>query len=360
MNIKKDFSLKNYNTFGVDIKSKYFAKIESIEQLKKVLEQYPNEKILILGDGSNTLLVDNWEGLTLKIGLKGKELIKEDDKTVEIKVASGENWDEFVRYTVKNNWSGVENLVFIPGTIGAAIAQNIGAYGQEVIDSLISIEAFDLTNFKLKTFLPKECGFKYRNSFFKNEWRDRYIIISGTFKLRKYENSEKGKKEYNRDLGEKRAYEGLKEELKEFAKEPYNIEDIMNAVIRQRKKKLPSLEEYGTCGCFFENPIITKNEYDALVEKIPDLPSYPLEKNLVKIPAGKLLDELGWKNKWKDNVGVFEKHALCVVTKGNASGKEVYDFIKEMTKDVKKRYDVTLIPEVNIIRNQKKLSGPIS
>ncbi len=351
MKIKTNHSLKKYNTFGTDTKAKYFANIKSIKQLKKILQAYPNEKILLLGQGSNTLFVDDWDGLVLKIDLKGKEIINEDSNNIEIRVASGENWDDFVRYTVKKNYSGIENLVMIPGTVGAGVAQNIGAYGQEVIDTLISIEALDTKTFRLKSFTPKECGFRYRNSFFKNEWKGKYIITSATLKLEKYDKNKEGANKYQEDLEKNKLYEGLNEELQTFARKPYGIKDVMNAVIRQRKKKLPNLKEYGTCGSFFENPIITKEEYERVKKQIPDLVSYPVKDNLVKIPAGKLLDELGWKSRGEENVGVFERHALCVVTNKKATGKEIYEFIKNMQKDVKENYGITLTPEVNIIKN---------
>jgi UDP-N-acetylmuramate dehydrogenase len=351
MKIYTNHSLKKYNTFGTDTKAKYFANIKSIKQLKKILQKYPNEKILLLGQGSNTLFVDDWDGLVLKIDLKGKTIVKKEKESVDIKVASGEDWDKFVRYTVKKNYSGIENLVMIPGTVGAGVAQNIGAYYQEVIDTLISTEALDTKTLKLKTLFPKECGFRYRNSFFKKEWKGKYIITSTTFKLKKYEKNKEGVNKYQEDLEKNKLYEGLNEELKSFAKKPYTIKDVMNAVIRQREKKLPSLKEYGTCGSFFENPIVTKEEYERVKKQIPDLVSYPVKDTLVKIPAGKLLDELGWKSRGKENVGVYKKHALCVVTNKKATGKEIYEFITNMQKDVKEKYGITLTPEVNIIKN---------
>jgi UDP-N-acetylmuramate dehydrogenase len=351
MLVKKNHSLKKHNTFGTDTKTKYFARVKSIKQIKKILKKYPNEKILVLGKGSNTLFVDDWDGLVFKIDLKGKEVIEEDEKTVKVKVASGENWDKFIRYTVRKNYSGIENMVMIPGTVGAGVAQNIGAYDQEIKDTLITIEALDTKTLKLRTFTPKECGFRYRNSSFKREWKNKYIITSATFKLIKYKKNKEGVNKYQRYLKKNKLYEGLNEELQIFATKPYSIRDVMNAVIKQRKKKLPSLKEYGTCGSFFENPIITKEEYERIKELIPDLASYYIKENLVKVPAGKLLDELGWKTKGEKNVGVFEKHALCVVTNKKATGKEIYEFITNMQKDVEKNYGITLIPEVNIIKN---------
>jgi len=238
----------------------------------------------------------------------------------------------------------------IPGTVGAGVAQNIGAYGQEVVNTLVSIEALNRNTFKNQVFSPKECGFRYRNTFFKNEWREEYVIVAATFRLKRYEKGEESDRKYHKYIEGMKTYEGLKEELKTFAKEPYSIKNIMDAVIKQREKKLPSLKEYGTCGCVFEKPIITKEKYDELEKKIPGLPSYPFEENMVKIPAGKLLDELGWKGKWEGNVGVFERHALCIVTNREATGEEILNFIKEMQEDVLQKYDVQLGLEINIIK----------
>jgi len=357
MKIKTNYSLKKYNTFCIDVKAKYFAKVKNIQQCIDILKKYKNEKILILGGGSNTLFLKDWDGLVLKIELKGKEIINEDQQYIYIKVSSGENWDKFVKYVVKKNWAGVENLIFIPGTVGGAVVQNIGAYGQSITDTLYKIEALEIQTLELKEFNPKECDYKYRSSRFKKEWRNKYIITSAIFKLRK--NNKEFELSYHERSGR---YGSLKEELESFSKEPYSIQDVMKAVVKQRKKRLPTVKKYGTCGSFFENPLVTFKKYKELSKLLPDLQCYPSEdlkydltdtgefKNddLVKIPAGRLLDELGWKGKWENNVGVFEKHALCVVTNKKATGEEVERFIRKMQNDVKKNYDIELIPEVNI------------
>jgi UDP-N-acetylmuramate dehydrogenase len=360
MKVKADASLKKYNTFGVDTKAKYFSKVKTIPQLSELLEKYPNEKILILGDGSNTLLVDDWDGLALKMELKGKEIAKEDNDRVEINVASGENWDDFVRYTVKKNWSGIENMVMVPGTVGGAVRENIACYGHNISHSIVSIEVLDIKSRKIKTIDKERCGYVYRDSKFKKEWKNKYIITSAIFELRK--NSKELELSYHERAGR---YGSIQEELESFAKEPYNTKDVMEAVIRQRTKRLPSIEEYGTCGSFFKNPLVSFKKFKELEKRIDQLQCYPVEDlkydlsgtkdfkdtDVVKIPAGRLLDELGWKGKWKGNVGVSEKHALCVVSNKKATGKEIYDFAKTMIEDVEKNYGIELIPEVNIIKN---------
>jgi UDP-N-acetylmuramate dehydrogenase len=360
MKVKTDASLKKYNTFGVDTKAKYFSRVKSIPQLKELLKKYPEEKILILGQGSNTLLVNNWDGLALKIELEGKEIVSENDSTVEIKVASGENWDEFVRYTVENNLSGIENLVMVPGTVGGAVRENIACYGHNISHSIISVEVLDIKSREVKNIDKTECGYLYRDSKFKKEWKNKYIITSAIFELRK--NSKELELSYHERAGR---YGSIQEELESFAKEPYSTQDVMEAVIRQRTKRLPSVEEYGTCGSFFKNPLVSFKKFKDLEKIIDQLQCYPVEdlkydlsntedfkdSDLVKIPAGRLLDELGWKGKWEGNVGVSEKHALCVVSNKKATGKEIYDFTKKMIEDVKKNYGIDLIPEVNIIKN---------
>jgi UDP-N-acetylmuramate dehydrogenase len=350
MQVKKNHSLKNYNTFGVDVKTKYFAEIKNLTELKEVLIQYSNEKILILGEGSNTLLVDDWDGITLKISIKGKKILTNHD-LVDVEVNSGENWNDFVEYTIKQNLSGVENMVLIPGTVGAAVAQNIGAYGQEVVDIIQSVKVIDIKTCKLQTLLPKDCDFSYRNTKFKNEWKDKYIILSSIFRLKKYPKGIEGERKYNEDISKSKQYEGLLEELKLFAKQPYGIKDVSQAVKNLRRKKLPLLDEYGSCGCFFANPIIKQSKYEELKKQIPNLVGYPMKNDLIKISAGKLLDELGWKGRWENGVGVYDKHALCVITNRDARGEEIYTFVKKMQRDVEKKYGVKLEPEVNIIRN---------
>jgi UDP-N-acetylmuramate dehydrogenase len=360
MKVKKNHSLKNYNSFGVDVKTKYFAEIKSVEELKEILKKYPNERILILGGGSNTLLVDDWNGLTLKVELLGTEKIKENDKEVYIKAYAGENWDDFVRYTVKNNWAGIENMVMVPGTVGGAVRENIACYGHNISTSIQSVEVINLETLESEELAKEECGYTYRDSKFKKEWKEKYLITSATFKL------EKNSKEFELSYHERGGrYGSLAGELESFAKEPYSIHDVMEAVIRQRTKRLPSVEEFGTCGSFFKNPHIPFKKYKELAEKVEDLQFYPIEDlkydtnntgefaddDYVKIPAGRILDELGWKGKWEGNVGVSEKHALCVVSNKEATGKEIYTFIKKMQEDVRKEYGIELEPEVNIIKN---------
>jgi len=347
LKIEENTSLKDFNTFKVDVKTKYLAIPETIEEIKGVLEKYKDEKLMILGGGSNVLFTKDWEGLVLIPNLKGINIVKEDEKYVYVEASAGEIWDEFVRWCVKNDYAGIENMVMIPGTVGGGVSQNIGAYRQEISQVIEEIKVLDIETFEEKTLKPKDCGYGYRKSNFKNIWQNRYLITSTIFKLTKHT------KEFELSYHERAGrYGSLKEELDSFAKEPYSIQDVMEAIVRQRGKRLPSVEEYGTAGSFFANPIVTVEKFNDLAKIITDLQSYPAEgysDEYLKIPAGRLLDELGWKGKKIGNVGTFERHALCVVTNMNATGEEILGFIKEMQKDVKENYDIELIPEVNII-----------
>lgn len=347
MNIKKNTSLKDYNTFKVDVKAKYLAIPQTIEEIKEVLEKYKDENLIILGGGSNTLFTTDWDGLVLIPKLKGINVVKEDEKYVYVQASAGEIWDEFVRWCVKNDYAGIENMVMIPGTVGGGVSQNIGAYGQEISKVIEEINALDIKTFEEKVIKPEECGYGYRKSNFKNIWQNKYLITSTIFKLTKHT------KEFELSYHERAGrYGSLKEELDSFAKEPYSIQEVMEAIIRQREKRLPSVEEYGTAGSFFANPIVTVDKFNELSKIVEELQSYPAEgysEEYLKIPAGRLLDELGWKGKKIGNVATFERHALCVVTNMKATGKEILDYIEAMKKSVMDEYGVELISEVNII-----------
>jgi len=347
LKIEENTSLKNYNTFKVDVKVKYLAIPQTIEEIKGVLEKFKDEKLIILGGGSNVLFTKDWDGLVLIPNLKGINVVKEDKKHVYVEASAGEIWDEFVRWCVKNDYAGIENMVMIPGTVGGGVSQNIGAYGQEISKVIEEIKVLDIETFEEKRLKPKDCAYGYRKSNFKNIWQNRYLITSTIFKLTKHT------KEFELSYHERAGrYGSLKEELDSFAKEPYSIQDVMEAIVRQRGKRLPSVEEYGTAGSFFANPIVTVEKFNDLSKIIEELQSYPAEgysDEYLKIPAGRLLDELGWKGKKIGNVATFERHALCVVTNMNATGEEILNFIKEMQRDVKEQYDIELIPEVNII-----------
>ncbi len=358
MKIEKNKSLKNYNQYGVEANTKYFVEVSTKEEINRVLKsKYSKEKILILGEGNNILFTRDYDGLIIRPNLKGRKIVEENEEFVLVEMASGENWDEFVKWAVKNSYQGIENMILIPSSIGGAVSQNIAAYGQNIMDVVTKVYTIEIETGKEEEFKHKDCEFKYRESVFKKRFKNKYIITSAVFKLNKVV------KELETSYHERKSrYGSLEDELKSFAKEPYTIEDIMNAVINQRNKKLPSINEYGTCGSVFANPTISKEKYFELSKIISELQSYPVDKlqytikewnkindNYVKIPAGRLIDELGWRGKWEKNVGVYDKHALCIVTNRKANGKDIYEFLEKIRTDVKRNYGINLEYEINII-----------
>lgn len=355
----KDRSLKDLNQYGVDVKAKYYIELTSERSIKCLLNSdiYKKAKLLILGQGNNILFKNNYDGLVVRPLFKGKRIVKEDSNNVWIEIYSGNDWDKFVRWCVRNEYQGIENMVDIPSSIGGAVSQNIAAYGQNIMDVVESVNTIDLENGKSQIFSNSMCDYSYRNSIFKASKKNKYLIISAVFKLNKES------KNLEISYHERKArYGSLEDELKSFAKEPYTIADVMEAVIRQRRKKLPSVKEYGTCGSVFENPTVSKKQYLKLSKAIPELQSYPVDKLLynkkewekiddeyVKIPAGRIIDELGWRGKWIGNVGVHKNHALCIVTNRHACGEEIFNFLEQIKKDVKEKYNVSLNYEINII-----------
>lgn len=344
MKINKNLSLKPYNQFGVDVSAKYFTAPENAEEVKEIITNpdLKREQKIILGGGNNVLFVDDYDGLVIKPEITGREVIDQDDQKVLLKVGAGEDWDKLVRWTVDQGWGGMENLVEIPAVVGGAVSQNIGAYGQEVADVVEKIETINLDTGQEKVFTKKDCQFEYRSSVFKDELKNKFLITYVYLKLI----PEDAGYEMNYD------YASLKKELEKQAEPPFNLKQIMEAVASQRANNLPNINHYGSCGCFFTNPVVKNEKFEQLKEELPDLVSYPCDKgdNWVKIPAGKLVDECGWKGHWEENVGVSEKHALCLVTEHQASGKEILDLANKIREDVAENYGVDLEFEVNVLR----------
>jgi UDP-N-acetylmuramate dehydrogenase len=359
MKISHNKSLKDLNQYGVDVKAKHFVELTDLDDIERLKETdlLKEEKILILGEGNNILFRDDYDGLIIKPRFKGKEIIKETPKNVWIKAYSGESWEEFVEWAVKHDYQGIENMTMIPSSIGGATSQNIAAYGQNIMDVVESLYTFDIKKKEFRTFTNEECEYEYRSSAFKTKYKNRFIIIYAIFKLNKV--AQELETSYHERASR---YGSLESELQTFAKEPYSIQDVMKAVQNIRTRKLPPIEEYGTCGSVFANPVVTKGKYFELAKQIPELQSYPVNKldysrkdwfdideEYVKIPAGRIIDYLGWRGKWKRDVGVYENHALCVVTNRKASGSEVFDFLEKIRKNVKDEYDIDLEYEINII-----------
>ena len=350
--------LAKHSTMKASARARLFLDIQNIDNLKTVLKEIELLKIpyVVLGWGSNTLFSKDYEGVVIKMNIKGKEIVEDNKSTVLLKFGAGESWHEFVEYCVNNNLAGNENLAYIPGTVGAAPVQNIGAYGQVQEDIFEKLEAINVETQDIVIKNKEECEFSYRNSVFKNKYKNKFIIVNVFYRLAKAE-------KYIPDTSYHSRYESLQGELAQISKGPYTLKDVFNAVISIRKKKLPQIEELGTLGSFFLNPFITKEQLKEIQKKFPNIQFYPVDKmqypglesrkleesEIVKIPAGWLLEELGWKGKMNGNVGTFKNHALCVVTNGPASGSEVVNFINEMKRSVKEATGIELESEINII-----------
>ncbi|MCL5130401.1 UDP-N-acetylmuramate dehydrogenase [Algibacter sp. L4_22] len=337
MQILNNISLKPYNTFGIDAVAKHFTSVSSINDLKQVLEldRFPNK--LILGDGSNMLLTKDYEGLALHINLKGIEIISEDENSAIVKAQAGENWHEFVLWCLEHDFGGLENLSLIPGNVGTTPIQNIGAYGVEIKDTFESCEAINLKSLEFENFTKEECNFGYRNSTFKQKNKDKYIVTSVCFKL--------SKKNHKLNIN----YGTIANELQKNGIKNPTIQDISKAVIAIRESKLPNPKDIGNSGSFFKNPIIQKSEFDKLIENFPDMPSYTISDNEVKVPAGWLIEKSGFKGKQFGNYGVHKKQALVLVNYGDAKGSDIFKLSKLIQKTVKRLFNISIEAEVNIL-----------
>jgi UDP-N-acetylmuramate dehydrogenase len=338
MNLQENISLKQYNTFGIEARAKYFAAFESLAELEELLNsklQTPNFK-LILGGGSNILLVKNFDGIVLKNEIKGIEVVNEDDDHFYIKVGAGENWHQFVMHCVQHNYAGVENLSLIPGNVGASPMQNIGAYGVEIKDVFYELEAFHKQEKVVEKFSLGDCDFGYRESVFKNKYKDQFVISSVTYRLNK-------KPSFNTSYG------AINQELERMGVKELSIQAISQAVINIRTSKLPDPQEVGNAGSFFKNPIISNEQYLELKKAFPNIVAFPSGNDYTKLAAGWLIEQCGWKGYRKGDAGCYPKQALVLVNYGNALGKEIFDLSEEIIQSVKRTFGVSLEREVNII-----------
>lgn len=337
MKITRNISLKPFNTFGIDAKAKYFVSVSSIEELIKVLElsEYPDK--LILGGGSNMLLTKDQDLLVVHVNIKGIAIISENTDSVLVKANAGENWHAFVMYCIERDFGGIENLSLIPGNVGSAPIQNIGAYGVELKDTFFSCEALSLETMKIETFTKENCHFDYRNSIFKQQRKGKYVITSVTFNLTK--------KNHKFHVN----YGTISSELEIMKVDNPTIQDISKAVISIRTQKLPNPKEIGNSGSFFKNPIITKSHYLSLLENFEDMPSYIVSENEVKVPAGWLIERAGFKGKRFGDCGVHKHQALVLVNYGNAKGADILKLAELIHNTIKRLFDITIEAEVNIL-----------
>ena len=337
IDLEHNKSIKKYNTFGIDVQIKLFTQFSNKEQLVEILEDefIKTEAKLILGGGSNMLFTQDYDGIVIKNNIKGIEVVEENEEFVWVKSGAGETWHEFVLYCIENNFGGVENLSLIPGNVGASPMQNIGAYGVEIKDVFHSLEAVNISNLGTKIFTNEECQFGYRESIFKNVYKNEFVITSVTYKLTK-------KPIFNISYG------AIENELKEMNVNELSIQSISNAIINIRTKKLPNPKEIGNAGSFFKNPVITLEKFTELKERFPGMAHYILPNNQVKIAAGWLIDSLGWKGRTFDTFGIHKNQALVLVNYGGGNGKDIYDLSSAILKSVKETYGIELEREVNI------------
>lgn len=337
MEIQTDFSLKKYNTFGIEAKAKQFVAVHSVGELKAVLEYHPNEKKFILGGGSNMLLTQDIEALVIHVALKGKRILKETEDYVEVEAQAGENWHEFVLWTIAQDFGGLENMSLIPGNVGTTPIQNIGAYGTEIKDTFVSCEALQIATLETRRFLAIECDFGYRESVFKNELKDQYIITSVVFRLTKQ----------NHKINT--AYGDITSELAKHNITEPTLKDVSNAVIAIRQSKLPDPKELGNSGSFFKNPIIPKSEFEKIHAKFPEMKFYEFSETEVKVPAGWLIEQAGFKGKRFGDAGIHKNQALVLVNYGNATGQEILNVSKNIQKTILEQFGIAIEAEVNVI-----------
>ncbi len=338
MILHENYSLKKLNTFGINASAQYFAEFTNIGEVQEILSQQAlfGMPKLILGGGSNLLFTKNFEGVILKNNLKGIELIKEDADFYFVKAAAGEVWHEFVMHCIVAGYAGLENLSLIPGCVGASPMQNIGAYGVEIKDSFYELEALLIADKTIHTFSNAACRFGYRESVFKHELKNQYIITSVTFKLRK-------QPVFNTSYG------AIEKELEEMGVKELSIQAISQAVCNIRRSKLPNPAEIGNAGSFFKNPEILKVQYEHLKNKFPAIVGYDLENVNVKLAAGWLIEQCGWKGKTFGDAGVHKLQALVLINYGNAEGSEIMELSQNIMDSVKEKFEVELEREVNII-----------
>ena len=337
MQIEHHISLKKYNTFGIEAFAKHFVSINTIEDLKAVLQLQEYQDRFILGGGSNMLLTKDIEALVMHIHLKGIEIVSKDDTSVIVKTKAGENWHEFVLWCIAHNFGGLENLSLIPGNVGTAPIQNIGAYGVELKDNFVSCDAIEIETLKTKIFNNSECKFDYRNSVFKKELKGKYIITSVTFKLSKQ----------NHNLHTNYGAIALQLDTMQII-EP-TIKDVSNAVIAIRESKLPNPKDIGNSGSFFKNPVISIEKYEGLKQNFPDIPNYQVSSSTTKIPAGWLIEKAGFKGKRFGNYGVHKKQALVLVNYGDAKGSDILKLSQTIQKTIKHIFNISIEAEVNIL-----------
>lgn len=337
--IRENLSLKPYNTFGIDVDAEYFSSFSNLDDLRELLSYIEKNKIgqsLVLGGGSNILLLKGYPGIVLKNELKGIEVINEDEEHLYIKAGAGENWHQFVMHCVRHDYAGVENLSLIPGNVGASPMQNIGAYGVEIKDVFYQLEAMHIEEKEIHTFKLEDCHFGYRESVFKNNAKGQYVITSVTYRLNKVP-------QYNTSYG------AIKQELEKMGVTLPTIQSISQAVINIRSSKLPNPFEIGNAGSFFKNPQVPVDDYNRLKDTYPSIVGFPVNESTTKVAAGWLIEQCGWKGYRKGDTGCYPQQALVLVNYGKATGRDIFELSEEIIESVKTKFGVELEREVNLV-----------
>ncbi len=333
--LQENVSLRALNTFGFDIKARYFASFTTSEEILEFLDKYTltDYRYMILGEGSNILFQDNFDGLILHPLIRGIEIVREDDLFIDIRVGAGENWDSFVEYCVERKYSGLENLSLIPGMVGSAPVQNIGAYGIEIKNRILWVEGVDLVKKEMTRINAEDCRFSYRQSIFKQELKDRFMITDVCFRLDKHPRFELG-------------YGIVAQEFRKKRKK--DSKSLRDTIIAIRSAKLPDPAVTGNAGSFFKNPILEVRDFGELREKFPDMPSFPFDDK-IKIPAAWLIEKAGWKGVREKDTGTWPNQPLVIVNYGNATGREVFAFSEMIREAVLSLYNIALEREVNVV-----------
>lgn len=333
----RNYNLLSHNTFGIDVECNRFVSFETAEEIHSFIANRTDSDLptLVIGEGSNLLFTQNYPATILHSAIKGIETTP-CSEGIFVRCGSGEHWDDVVDYCVSNDWSGLENMSYIPGTVGASAVQNIGAYGSEAKDVIYRIEAIDLSNGESVTFKNEDCNYSYRKSNFKTIWKGRFFITHVTYLV---------KKEFQPNV----RYGNIKAVLAEKGIEVPTLSQLREVIIEIRKSKLPEPSEEGNAGSFFMNPIVSRSTFEALLAQYPEMPHYFVDKEHEKVPAGWLIEQCGWKGKTLGNAGVHAKQALVLVNKGGASGNEILTLCNTICNDVQSKFGITIHPEVNIL-----------
>ena len=339
MTVKEHVSLREYNTFGLDASARFLVTVLSESDITEILQENI-QPMMILGGGSNILFADDYPGLVIENKILGREILDEDTTSVRVRLGAGENWHQVVLWAIENGWGGIENLSLIPGTVGAAPMQNIGAYGVELSSVFSSLEAINLTTGESRVFEASDCDFGYRYSVFKGPAKGQYLITRVTLKLQK-------------DPVFNTSYGAVANTLKEMGVTKLSLKDVSNAIIKIRQSKLPDPNDIGNAGSFFKNPTVPKEFFNNLKTEYTNIPSYPTEDNLIKIPAGWLIEQCNWKGFRDGDIGVHKQQALVLVNYGNAKGRDLLKLSVDIQDSVFQKFGIKLSPEVNVVPGQE-------